>query len=66
MTDQSGNIVPKITDKPVAPLYLLKEIKCSCAKPNRAGLMCVNCGCSKAGLSCTALCKCNAECSNTD
>ena len=61
MTNSKGNIVPRITDKGVAPAYLLKEIKCSCTKPNRDGVMCSNCNCTKSGLSCTDLCICNAE-----
>ena len=65
MTNSKGNIVPRITDKGVAPAYLLKEIKCSCTKPNREGVMCSNCNCTMSGLSCTDLCKCNAECSNS-
>ena len=56
-----GNIVPRITDKGVAPAYLSKELKCSCTKPNRDGVMFSNSGCMKSGLSCTDLCICNAE-----
>ena len=53
-----GYLVPIITDKTPAPPYFLQEIKCSCVKPNRAGLLCTSCGCRKIGLSCNLLCKC--------
>ena len=38
--DENGNITAIITDKEHAPKYLLQEMKCSCQKPNRAGLLC--------------------------
>ena len=62
--NDTGSIIPIVTDKSIAPEYLLREMKCSCHKQNRAGLLCTGCSCSKSGLSCTLLCKCNAECSN--
>ena len=64
--DSGGNIVPKITDRPVAPDYLLKEIKCFCEKPNKKGSKCTGCSCQKAGLLCTRLCKCDALCENSE
>ena len=62
--DAEGLLMPIITDKPPAPNYLLQEIKCSCQKPNRAGLLCTSCGCRKAGLVCNLLCKCECKCDN--
>ena len=62
--DKDGHIIPIITDKPVAPDYLLQEIKCGCQKPNRSGSLCTGCSCQKAGLPCNVLCKCNGECDN--
>ena len=58
------HLIPIITDTPPAPSYLLQDMKCSCEKPNRAGLLCTGCGCSKAGLPCTLLCKCDGHCDN--
>ena len=63
--DSNGSFVPIITDRPAAPQYMLQDIKCSCEKPNKAGLLCSNCSCQKAGLLCTALCKCDASCENS-
>ena len=63
--DENGNITAIITDKEHAPKYMLQEMKCSCQRPNRAGLLCTGCWCSKSGLSCTELCKCGGECSNS-
>ena len=62
--DDNGCFIPIITDKAVAPPYILQDIKCSCHVPNRAGLLCIGCGCHKMGLSCNALCKCSGECEN--
>ena len=45
-----GQLVPIITHKHPAPSYLLQDLKCSWEKPNRAGLLCTGCNCSKAGL----------------
>ena len=62
--DENGNGTAIITDKEHAPKYMVQEMKCSCQKPSRAGLLCTDCSCSKSGLSCTELCKCGGECSN--
>ena len=62
--NSEGQLIPIITDMPPAPPYLLKDIKCSCEKPNRAGLLCTSCSCSKVGLPCTLLCKCDGQCEN--
>ena len=45
----------------VAPQQLLQQIACGCKSCSRA-----NCSCRKAGVSCTAYCKCEAaaECAN--
>jgi hypothetical protein len=64
--DSYGNIIPKVTDRPAAPDYLLKEIKCSCEKPNKNGSKSTSCSCQKAGLLCTMLCKCDALCENSE
>ena len=39
-----------ITDKPPAHTYLLQDMKCSCEKLNRTGLLCTRYSCAKAGL----------------
>ena len=57
-------LMPIVTDKAVAPPYILQDIKCCCHVQNRAGLLCTGCGCHKMGMSCNALCKCNGECEN--
>ena len=62
--DENSSITVIITDKERASKYMLQEMKCSCQKPNRAGLLCTGCSCLKSGLSCTELCKCSGECSN--
>ena len=59
-----GQLIPIITDKSRASTYLLQDMKCSCVKPNRTGLLCTGCSCCKAGLSCTLLCKCDGNCEN--
>ena len=64
--DVNGNILPTITDKEHAPKYLLREMKCSCQKPNKAGLLCTSCSCVKHGVPCTALCKCIGECCHNE
>ena len=62
--DEKANITAIITDKELAQKYMLQEMKCSCQKPNRAGLFCTGCLCSKSGCPCTGFCKCGCECSN--
>ena len=62
----NGQLIPIITDKPPEPTYLLQDMKCSCEKPNPTGLLCTGCSYSKAGLPCTLLCKCDANCENYD
>ena len=64
--DGNGHLKPIITDEPVEPQYLLKDMKCGCQKPNKSGLMCTTCGCRKSGLPCSVLCKCNGECENSN
>ena len=59
---KEDNLIPIVTDKPAAPDYLLQEIRCACMKANRAGLFCTACSCSKAGLPCAPLCKCDGRC----
>ena len=44
--NSDGELIPTITDMPPAPSYLLQDMKCSCSKPNRAGLLCTGCSCS--------------------
>ena len=61
-SDENSNITAIITDKEHALKYMLHEMKCSCEKPNRAGLLCTGCSCSKSGLLCTT--KCGRECIN--
>ena len=41
--DENSNITAIITDKGHAPKYMLQEMKCSCQRPNRAGLLCTGC-----------------------
>ena len=60
----NGQLIPIITGKPPAPTYHLQDMKCSCEKQNRTGLLCTGCSCCKAGLSCTLLCKCDGNCEN--
>ena len=55
-------LIPVITNKPPALYYLLQDMKSSCEKPNLAGLLCTGCSCSKAGLPCNLLCKCDGNC----
>ena len=62
--DENANITAIITDKELAWNYMLQEMKCSCQKPNRAGLLCTGCLYSKSGCPCTELCKFGGECSN--
>ena len=62
--DENGNITVIITDKEHARKYMLQEMKCSCQKQIRAGLLCTGCLRLKSGLPCTELCKCGGECSN--
>ena len=59
-----GRLIPIKTDKSPEPTYFLQDIKCSCEKPNRTGLLCTGCSCCKAKLSCTLLCKCDGNCEN--
>ena len=59
-----NDITAIVTDKEHVTKYMLQEMKCSCQKPNRAGLLCAGCSCSKSGLPRTELCKCGGECSN--
>ena len=47
-----------------AHTYLLQDMKCSCEKLNRTGLLCTGCSCAKAGLPYTLLCKCDGNCGN--
>ena len=54
-----GQLIPIITDMLPAPTYLIQDLKCRSEKPNRTGLLC-----SKAGLPCTLLCKCDGDCKN--
>nr|CAI5857222.1 unnamed protein product [Callosobruchus analis] len=44
--------MPRNTTKDPAPAELLKLLSCACGTPCRAA-----CGCRKAGLKCTVLCK---------
>ena len=64
--DAQGTVTPIITDKDHAPKYLMHEMKCSCTKPNKEGLLCTGCSCKKSGFQCTPLCKCGGECSHND
>ena len=64
--DVNGFILPTITDKEHAPKYLVREMKCSCQKLNKAGMLCTGCSCVKHGVPCTAICKCLAECGHKD
>ena len=57
----NGQLIPIIRGKPPAPTYLLQDMKCSCEKLNRAGLLCTGYSCYKAGVSCTLLCKCDGN-----
>ena len=61
-SDEKSNITAIITEKEHALKYMLQEMKCSCEKPNREGLLCTGCSCSKSGLPCTT--KCGRECIN--
>lgn len=49
---QARGWMPCMTTRDPAPAELLKLISCQCAGPCRAA-----CGCRKAGLKCTAICK---------
>ena len=62
--DENGNITAIITDKEHALKYMVQEMKCSCQKPNIAGLLSTGCLCLKSGLPCTESSKCGDECSN--
>ena len=53
--NENGNITAIITDKEHVLKYMLQKMKCSCQRPNRAGLLCTGCLCSKSGLPCTEL-----------
>ena len=54
-----GTIEPIITDMPVAPDELLRDIRYSCQKKNR---LCSTCCCSKRRLACSIHCKCKGDC----
>ena len=60
-TKMNGDLVPRITDIPPAPVDLLKEVRCSCKKKEKR---CINCNCFKKRLPCTLHCKCKGNCSN--
>lgn len=62
--DKLSRFKPIITDKEVAPSYLLQKIKCSCNVKNKFGQLCIHCSCVKKGFVCTPLCKCYGECEN--
>ena len=57
--DETGNLVPKLMAKDPAPDSLLELVVCKCKKGCNA-----RCSCRKVGLSCTAACHCENECSN--
>ena len=49
---------------PLAPDYILQLIRCSCSSETPCGS--VRCSCKKAGLPCTAFCKCGSNCRNEE
>ena len=56
-----GNIIPIVTDLPVAPDNILKDIRCNCHKKQnrRRSWTCV-----KNRLTCSIHCKCECDCNN--
>ena len=57
---EKGNVsfVPKKTNAPIAPEYLLKVLRCCCT--GDCGRK--KCSCKRYGLECTSVCKhCNGE-----
>ena len=64
---EDGKLIPIQTDEPVAPLDLLKFIRCNCKSLNK---MCSTnqCTCKQYGLRCVAACgKCRGEvCENIE
>ena len=60
--DQS-QLVPVMTDKPIAPDDILKIIRCQCT----SGCNSLRCSCRSNGLKCVSACtNCSSECSNAE
>ena len=53
--------MPIITDLPVAPDYMLQDIRCNCYKKKN---LCNSCSCVKNRLTCNIHGNCEANCNN--
>ena len=64
VNDGTDGVKAIITDKPVAPVELIRDAKCTCHVRSKKGELCNTCGCTKKGFPCSALCGCGGDCDN--
>lgn len=55
--DASGELLPLLTQLPLAPQSILQLVKCSC----RTSLCRKRCSCRDQGIACTELCRCQGD-----